>query len=92
MPGKSRQRKDKHHQQSKKKKGRQNTSAVISRRETVARSNKPAAVPVEVTTASLATPSPAVVKNPELVAELRRIGILAGIMLAALILLALVLR
>lgn len=91
MPGKSQKRKGKYHQQRKKKKGRQNTPAVISRQETVIRDEEPVATMPEVTVASPAIQAPTMVKNPELIAELRRIGILAGIILAALILLALVL-
>jgi hypothetical protein len=93
MPGKLRHRRGKHIVQTKKRKGRRSPPAVVSQQKTVTQNDKPDAIPPEVT-----TPSPVAVKAAtaavgyhELIVELRRIGILAGIMLATLILLVLVL-
>jgi hypothetical protein len=87
MSAKSRRRKGRFQPQVKRKKGRQSRPLAVS---------PAAAPPVEeavstVPEAAVVSPAPVVVKNPEVVAELKRIGILAGVMVVALIILALVL-
>ncbi len=88
MPGKSKKRKGKFQPHSKRKKGRRSHPVVVSQQQAAPRAEKAVAAMPEVAATS---PAPAVVKNPELATELRRIGILAGIILTALIILALVL-
>ena len=95
MSGKSRKRKGRFQPQSKRKKGRRSHPVVLSQPEAAPPAEE-ATPPVEekvtaVAEAAAAPPAPTIVKNPEVVAELRRIGILAGTMLTALIILALVL-
>lgn len=53
---------------------------------------KVAAPPVKVAAPSVKGPTPAVARYPQLSNELRRIGMLAGIMVVTLVVLALVLR
>ncbi len=88
MPGKSRHGRGKHLSRSKKGKSRRSPPAIAAQRQIVTQAPKPAApsagVPVP-----MATPTPA--RYPYIIFELRRIGILAGIMLAILVGLALVL-
>ena len=93
MLGKSRHVRGKRSFQSKKRRSRRSHQATVSQQKTVAQSDKPATVPPEVITPSLSASAitPATLKHPNLPYELRRIGILAVIMLAALIMLALVL-
>ena len=93
MPGKkSRHAKGKRSFQSKRKKGRHYSSTIAAQQQAVAQTREPVAPPklstppVSVPKAALAT-----ARYPYIVAELRRIGILAGIILAILIVLALVL-
>jgi len=90
MPGKSRQR---HPSRSKKGKGRRSPSAIVAQRQDVAQSHKPVSHP-EVSTPSVTVPTTmatlSTARYPYIVTELRRIGILAGIMLAILVVLALV--
>jgi len=94
MPSKSRHRKAKHLPQSKKKKGGQHFPANVARQPEVAQTHEP------VSQSSVPTPSPSVptpvarvaaVQYPHIAAELRAIGILAGIMVVILVILALVL-
>ena len=91
MPGKSRRR---HSSQSKKKKWQRGSSAIAAQRQTVAQTYKPVSQP-EVLAPSASTRAPIAAQTaahyPYVVAELRRIGILAGIILAILVVLALVL-
>ena len=92
MPGKSRQVRGKRSFQSKKRRSsRRSHQATVSQQKTVAQSDKP--VPPEVIAPSLSASAitPVTLKYPNLPYELRRIGILTGIMLATLIMLALVL-
>jgi len=92
MPGKSRHGKGKHPPRSKRKKGRQRFSAAVIQQQAVAETPKPVAPPrVAAPSASVPTPMPTLtpVQYPYILAELRRIGILAGIMLAILVGLAL---
>ena len=94
MPGKSRHGKGKHSFQSKKKKGRRSPPGVVAQRQADIQIDKPVAPPKVVTpSASAPTPTPVLtaVRHPYILAELRRIGILAGILLAILVVLALVL-
>ncbi len=84
MPSKSRRKRGKYSTQSTKKKSRP------SRPATVAQTHQPVASPsVSVPTAPVA--KPAAVHYPYIATELRTIGILAGIMLIVLVVLALVL-
>ena len=91
MPSKSRHRKGKYQLPSKKKKGRRSPPAIVSQKKAAPRVEVPVATVPEVAATSPRIPAPAVVKNPELVVELRKIGILAGVMLAALVILVLAL-
>ena len=93
MPGKSRHRRGKHIVQTKKKKGRRSPPAIVSQQKTVTQSDKPDVIPPKVPAPSpgAVAAAPATVGHSELIIELRRIGILAGIMLATLIILVLVL-
>ncbi len=88
MPGKSRRGWRKHPSRSKKGKGRRSPLPIV------AQSYKPVPYP-EVPTPSVSVPTPmatlTTARYPYIVTELRRIGILAGIMLAILVVLALVL-
>jgi len=93
MPGKSRHAR-RRLSRSKKRKGGQVSSAVAAQQPAVTQADKPAASP-KVSAPSASVPSPlatlTAVRYPYIVTELRRIGILAGIMLVILIVLALVL-
>ena len=94
MPGKSRRRKGKYSFQSKRKKGRPGHPAVIAQQPAVAQTDEPVSSPkVPVPSASVPTlmAKTAAVRYPYIATELRNIGILAGIMLIILVVLALVL-
>jgi len=94
MPGKSRHGRRKHSFQGKKKKGKRSPSGVVAQRQEDIQIDKPVAPPgVVAPSASVPTPMPVLtaVRHPYILAELRRIGILAGILLAILVVLALVL-
>jgi len=94
MPGKSRHGKGKHPSQSKRRRERQRYAATSAHQQEAAQAPKPAAPadipapPTRVPTPPMASP---VAQYPYIAAELRRIGILAGIMLVILIVLAFVL-
>ena len=91
MPSKSRRQ---HPPRSKRGKGKWSRSDTVPQQQAVAQSYKPAPRPeVSAPPVSVPTPVPAqtVVHYPYIVNELRTIGILAGIMLIILIILALVL-
>lgn len=91
MPGKSRQ---KHQSQSKKKKRRRGSSAIAAQEPAVSQIYEPVSEPVvSAPSASVVTPKAkqTTARYPYIVTELRRIGILAGITLAILVVLALVL-
>ncbi len=93
MPGKSRHRKGKHALHSKRKKGRQHFAATAAQQRVVAQTDK-LVVSAKSSTPSVSAPTPTAVtmtRYPYIVAELRRFGILAGIIVAVLIVLALVL-
>ena len=94
MPGKSQRSRRKHSFQGKKKKGRQSPPGVVAQWQAGIQSDKPVASPkVAVPAVSTPTPMPVLtpVRYPYILTELRRTGILAGIMLAILVVLALVL-
>jgi len=83
MASKSR-RKRKHSLQSKRRKGRGIAVATVAPQQVVAPTYQPAAPVVK-------EPAPTATRYPHIGAELRRIGMLGGIMLAILVVLALVL-
>lgn len=93
MPGKSRHGKGKHPHHSKKSKAKQRHGAIALQQPTVAETPQPVATII--TPPSLKTPAPPaksrIAQYPYITTELRRIGILAGIILVILIVLALVL-
>jgi len=94
MPGKSRHGKGKRLPQSKKRKSRQRFLATVAQQQAVAQTHKPVSHPsVSAPLASVPTPMAklAAVRYPHIATELRTIGILAGIMLTILAVLALVL-
>ena len=94
MPGKSRHDRRKHSFQGKKKKGGRNPPGVAAQRQADMQIDKPVAPPrVAAPSASAPTPMPALTaaRHPYILTELRRIGILAGVMLAILVVLVLVL-
>ena len=88
MGSKSR-RKKKHSLQSKKRR-RQISTVLTSQQPAVAQTYKPAAPP-KVLAPSVKEPTPTVAHYPQISSELRRIGMLAGILLVTLVVLALVL-
>lgn len=88
MPGKSWQRKGKFKQKSKSRKGRRSPQVAVSGQVVTPRVEEAVTNVPEVDVSSPAAEVQIITKNPELPFELRRIGIFAGIMLVALILLA----
>ena len=89
MPGKSRHDRRKHSFQGKKKKGRRSPPGVVAQRQADIQIDKPVVPPrVAAPSASAPTPPPVLtaVRYPYILTELRRIGILAGIMLVILVL------
>ena len=94
MPGKSRHGRAKHSPQSKKKKSKQHFLAPVAQQQVVAQTHEPVSRP-EVSAPLVSLPTPmaklTAVRHPHIVGELRTIGILAGIMLIILAILALVL-
>ena len=88
MPGKSRHRKGKHPVQRKKRKGRQRFATTVIQQPAVTETHKPVAPSVSV---PIQMPALTTVRSPYILTELRRIGILAGTILAILVVLALVL-
>lgn len=94
MPGKSQHGKGKHLSRSKRRKGSQHFPAAIIQQQAVTETHKPVAPPkVTAPLASAPAQMPALtaVRYPYILTELRRIGILAGIVLTILVVLALVL-
>jgi len=86
MSGKSRRSRGKHAVHGKRKKGKLRPQVIVAQPQAVTQAEE------SVSSTKTATPAaPVVVKYPYILTELRRIGILAGIMLAILIVLALVL-
>ena len=94
MPGKSRYRKGKGLPQSKKRKSRRRFLATVAQQQAVAQTYEPASHP-SASAPLVSVPTPmtklAAVRYPHIATELRTIGILAGIMLIILAVLALVL-
>jgi len=94
MPGKSRRGRGKYSPQSRKRKHRPSHPAMIAQQPTVAQTREPVSAPV-VSVPSVSVPTPvvksAVNEYPYIATELRIIGILAGVMLIVLVVLALVL-
>ncbi len=94
MPGKSQRSKRKHSFQGKKKKGRRSPPGVVAQRPAGIQIDKPVALP-RVVLPAVSTPAPlsglTPLRHPYILTELRRTGILAGIMLVILVVLALVL-
>jgi len=94
MPGKSRHGKVKHHHRSKKSKAKQRHDAMTFQPPAAVDTPQPAAAISTPPSAKTPTPPPAaprMAQYPYITKELRRIGILAGIILVILIVLALVL-
>jgi len=94
MPGKSRRGRGKYSPQSKKKKDRLGRSATLARQPVVAQTHESVSSPdVSVPSVMVPTPvvKPAINEYPHIATELRIIGILAGVMLIVLVVLALVL-
>ena len=97
MTGKSRRRKSKYSAQSKKRKGTPARPVASAQQPTATREYEPAEpaaspeLPVPVANIPTPTVKPGVVRYPYIATELRTIGILAGIMLIILIVLALIL-
>ena len=94
MPGKSWQGRRRHSARGKKRKVRRSPVAVVVQQQAVAPIQE-VATPSKVSAPAAARPTPritvAAVQQPFVVNELRRIGILTGIMLAILVVLSLVL-
>ena len=94
MPGKSQRSRRKNSFQGKKKKGGRSPSGVLAQRQAGIQIDKPVAPPkVVVSSVSAPTPMPVLtpVRDPYVLTELRRTGILAGIILIILVVLVLVL-
>jgi hypothetical protein len=92
MSGKSRHRRGKHSIHGKRKKGKLRHQVIVAQPQAVTQAEEPVSPPqAPVPSAKTATPAaPIAIKYPYILTELRRIGILAGIILAILIVLALV--
>ncbi len=94
MPGKSRHGKGKRSSRSKRRRERQRFPTVAAQPQVVTETPKPPSRP-SVSAPSVSTPppviKPAIVQYPYIAIELRTIGILAGILLVILVVLALVL-
>ena len=94
MTGKSRHGKGNHPSRSKRRKGKQHFSAAVIQQQATTETHEPVALPRATAPAASVPaqmPKPTPVQYPYILAELRRIGILAGIILAILVVLALVL-
>jgi len=94
MPGKSRRKRGRYSFQGKRKRDRPGRVTTLARQPAVSQTEEPGSFPsVPLPSASVPTPTakPTLVQYPYISTELRTIGILAGIMLTVLIVLALVL-
>ena len=94
MPGKSRSKRGKYSLQGKKEKGRTGSPTRLAQQPAVAQTHEPVSSPnVPIASARVPTPmtKPATISYPHIAAELRTIGLLAGIILIVLVVLALVL-
>ena len=86
MPGKSRRRRGRHLPRSKRRKGGKGVSALVAQPSAVTQGYERAAqAEVAVPRAKAPTPRATVAQPPNVAAELRRIGIVAGIILAVLV-------
>jgi len=90
MPGKSRRKRGKYSSPSKKKKSRVGRPAAVAQQPAVAQTHQSVSSP-SVSAPPAPVTKPAAVHYPYIATELRTIGILAGIMLIVLTVLALVL-
>jgi len=94
MPSKSRHGRRKRSFQGKKKKSRRSPPGVVAQQQAATQTDKPD-IPSKVVAPSASVPAPTpvltAVRYPYILTELRRVGILAGIMLAILVVLVLVL-
>lgn len=88
MTGKSRRSRGKHSFRSKKGRGRPSPPIIVTQQQAVTPTNE--SVPPPKVSRKLVLATSTATRYPYILAELRRIGILAGIMLAILIVLALV--
>ncbi len=93
MPGRAQHSKGKHTPHSKKRRGRQSHLSKVPQQQSVSLTSEVSALTKKIVTplTDVATPLPTTVKNPNLLLEMRRVGILAGVMLAILLTLVLVL-
>ncbi|MCK5577218.1 MAG: hypothetical protein KAI14_02775 [Dehalococcoidales bacterium] len=91
MSGKAKRHRGKQQLPGKKKKSRYGRQVIASQPKAATPVDKPAAPSEVVASPAAPSPAPAVVKNPGLPVELRRVGILFGMALATLITLALLL-
>ncbi len=94
MPSKSQRSRRKRSSKGKKKKSRRSPPVIVSQQQAATQTYEPVAPPkVAAPSASAPTPMPVLtaVRHPYILTELRRIGILAGVMLAILVVLVLVL-
>ena len=90
MPGKSRRRKGKYSPPKKRKKERISHQAVLTEQPVLTPAQKPVSS-TGLSTPAASIPEPVIIRHPYVSSELRTIGILAGIMLIILIVLAVVL-
>jgi len=93
MPGKSRRRHSRHLPRSKRRKGRKGFAAPVAQPSAVAQRYEPAPrAALLAPSAKAPTPKATVTlaQHPNIAAELRRIGILAGIILVILVVLAMI--
>ncbi len=92
MSGKAKRHRGKQQLPGKKKKSRYGRQVIASQPKVATPVDKPAAATPEMVAPPAApSPAPAMIKNPGLPVELRRVGILFGVALATLIILALLL-
>jgi hypothetical protein len=93
MPSRAQHSKGKHTPHSKKRKDRRSHLGLVSQQQSVSPTSEATAPPEKVATPlrDVVAPPPTAVKCPNLLIELRRVGILAGVMLAILLALVLVL-
>ncbi len=87
MPSKSRHSRGKQSFQGKKRKGKRIPAVTVAQEQAVS-PTEPPATHTRRAAPPLSAPPPPAASHPHVAAELRRIGILAGIMLAALVVLA----
>jgi len=87
MPSKSRQSRGKQSFQGKKRKGKRIPPVTVAQEQAVSPTASPV-TPARRAAPPLSVPTPPAASHPHVAAELRRIGILAGIMLAVLVVLA----